>query len=433
MSGADGAGVASAAAISVPKEANAWTLTRTLAGSGDVFTPFTPFAFSPDGSLLALGGGLGIRLWDAKQGQWSLTLEVPDVCAVAFDREGRLASASAGDEVGLRFWDIEKGTCLWRRKASTTRIAFSPDGERIACLEARHEGAEDGAVRIVHTTGWWKSGQVLRTIVEKGAVGNIALSPDGKLLATSERDGGLRLFDLDRGVQVRSLQEPTPRSVQNPNVGVASFHDLAFSPSGRLLASLDHSGVRLWDVDSGVCLHSFGAESVKSIAFSREGSLLAGAVSTKYGTNGVRLWDVEGRWPVGILEEAIPMEHVAFSPTESVLVSIGQRASLWLWTTGAAKGWGARTIYEISAEIFELDRQLNSTSSALSCEDIEELKQAHHTELEACKDRLTEIGNELYAEGGEELMRRALSLAQQLGLVGRYVERHWSGIGGWMG
>jgi hypothetical protein len=51
----------------------------------------------------------------------------------------------------------------------------------------------------------------------------------------------------------------------------------------------------------------------------------------------------------------------------------------------------------------------------------------------AADDELTEIGKRLHAAGGEPLMRRALQRAQSLGMRGRYVERHWTGIGSWMG
>jgi hypothetical protein len=51
----------------------------------------------------------------------------------------------------------------------------------------------------------------------------------------------------------------------------------------------------------------------------------------------------------------------------------------------------------------------------------------------AADEELTEIGKRLHAAGGEPLMREALRGAQALGMRGRYVERHWTGIGSWMG
>jgi hypothetical protein len=49
-----------------------------------------------------------------------------------------------------------------------------------------------------------------------------------------------------------------------------------------------------------------------------------------------------------------------------------------------------------------------------------------------CDELLTEIGVQLYAEGGERRMHAALDRAHMLGLRGHYVERHWNGIGTWV-
>jgi HEAT repeat protein len=71
-----------------------------------------------------------------------------------------------------------------------------------------------------------------------------------------------------------------------------------------------------------------------------------------------------------------------------------------------------RAADEYAAEIFELERQTPGATA---------------------DRRLREIGEELYAQGGEARMRAALAGAYGLGMTGRYVERHWTGIGTWIG
>ena len=75
--------------------------------------------------------------------------------------------------------------------------------------------------------------------------------------------------------------------------------------------------------------------------------------------------------------------------------------------------WSGRRIFELDAL---LDRLYEQGKSPLDAD-----------------NELTAIGKRLHAAGGENLMREALVQAQSYGMRGRYVERHWTGIGSWMG
>src|SRR5437764_8047204 len=74
-----------------------------------------------------------------------------------------------------------------------------------------------------------------------GPIQHIALSPDGKLLATSGMDRVIRLWDAGTGRPVVSCEvAPVPASY------------LAFSPDGKSLAALhQYQGVRVWDAATG--------------------------------------------------------------------------------------------------------------------------------------------------------------------------------------
>jgi COMPASS component SWD3 len=66
---------------------------------------------------------------------------------------------------------------------------------------------------------------------------------------------------------------------------------VTFAPSGRLLATADHDGtVKLWDVATGRQLASLDgqADRLRSVAFSPDGRTLV-AIGTN---NDVQLWDV---------------------------------------------------------------------------------------------------------------------------------------------
>ncbi|HEV3443551.1 MAG TPA: WD40 repeat domain-containing protein, partial [Gemmataceae bacterium] len=111
---------------------------------------------------------------------------------------------------------------------------------------------------------------------------NIALSPDGKYLA-SNTDGMVKLWDVERRHVLTKLRGPVVQG-------------LAFSPDSRILATAS-TGVQLWDVAKGTELATLKADPAKFayVAFSPDGKTLAAAgESGKNDSKGVvTLWDVD--------------------------------------------------------------------------------------------------------------------------------------------
>ena len=213
--------------------------------------------YSPDGTRLAVGSGIGIWLYDTATYQEIslLTGQSEEIFNIAFSPDGKTIASGCYDGT-ICLWDIGTGTHetrLTTYKVSVNSVAFSPEGRTLACgsddgtvLTQFHIkksairrtlacGSDDGTVRL------WDAHTSASKITPTGhtdSVSSVAFSPDGKILASGSRDGNIHLWDADTGEYKKTLTGHT--------FWVTS---LAFSPDGKTLASgsLD-STVLLWEL-----------------------------------------------------------------------------------------------------------------------------------------------------------------------------------------
>ena len=155
-----------------------------------------------------------------------------------------------------------------------TALAFSPDGKKLASSDRA------GGIHLWDATG----GGILLSLSEhKAAVRALAWRSDSKMLASGGEDGLLIWWDAKDGwptVTNNNAHPPArPQGTYGkiPN-GVLS---LAFGPNGELLSAGRDKQVRLWNA-SGVAVKSFASEAAlplqTSIAFDGKG-LYAGDAS----------------------------------------------------------------------------------------------------------------------------------------------------------
>ncbi|MDZ4288832.1 MAG: c-type cytochrome domain-containing protein [Prosthecobacter sp.] len=198
------------------------------------------------------------------------------VQAVAFSPQAQLAAVGRYAEVAL----INPTTRAVIRKLAgfkgkANAVVFSPDGTWIYGA-----GGEAGI-----------GGEVYRWRVADGALNQrylghldacygLAVSPDGKTLATGGYDQKIKLWDAESGKELATLKGHN-----------GAVNGLTFRPDGKVLASASADRtVKLWALPQGLRLDTLSQPTKEqaAVVFSADGKQLLAAG----GDNRIRIWSV---------------------------------------------------------------------------------------------------------------------------------------------
>jgi WD40 repeat protein len=351
---------------------------RTYRGSKD---PVRALAWSRDGRWIASSAGNEIHLWNPEDGKLKTSLKGHEkpVSTVAFSPDGQTL-ASGSDDTSVRLWNVEQGTETTnlnadldkKSKAQIYCVTFSPNGKLVAAVNGNGQLQVwnpnlEKAKRLV--SGWdahpsstayqvlfgkdtsvifssgsdnkakqWiglgPDGENLpghpRPTPIEGHTNNVtalAVTRDGKFLATGSSDKTIRLWDLSGA---------SPRLARVFQGHTEEVSTLAFSPDGQTLASgSNDQSIRLWRVSLSDEHQNYAGHTayVWTAAFSPDGKLFADAGADKI----VYIRDTAGKVLHKLEGHTAPVTALAFSGDSTKLASVGGDQVVRVWDAKEGK------------------------------------------------------------------------------------------------
>jgi eukaryotic-like serine/threonine-protein kinase len=282
--------------------------------------------FSPNGRLLATGGGNGVvQLWDWASGT-AKRLEHSEisVAALAFSKDGQWIATADGNG-SMRIWNVETGKAGPPQFPVQNRqiwsLAFLGAGKLLAC------GGRDSPISI-----WYASGNPAAeemSGIRSDQWGNFAFSLDGKSLAAGFKDQHVRVWSVADFRLIADLR--------------GACYAVAFTPDGKsLLTANDKDIPELWDLQNQtsrpVPHYAGGMRKVKAVDIDR--TCRVAALGLMDGT--IQLLDiVEGQELASWKAHQDEVKSVAFSGDGRRLLSGGRDQAFCLWDVASGKLLGS--------------------------------------------------------------------------------------------
>ena len=241
-------------------------------------------------------------------------------------------------------WALPEGAISRFGRGVVAAMAVSPDGAYLAV-----------ATKIGL---WWYELATMQPIAlwdrERGMLCAIAISLDGRLAATGNWDGVIKVWDIQRSTCITKIVHP---GIKKPVPRTTPIRSLAFSPDSQCLAATGFRCeiVYTWNPRTGTPLATFhdperetrsSAPSLpRPVAFSRDSRLLAcTAAGTTDGSDVVLVWDVvTGERIACLTEQPRFVRSLCFSPCGQTLAIGSDKGTVQVWNV---KTWEQEGVYQ---------------------------------------------------------------------------------------
>lgn len=177
------------------------------------------------------------------------------VFSAAFSPDGQIVASGGGDCI-VKLWDVRTGKKIrsFRRHSGTVlSLAISADGKILA------SSGNDGTIRLWDVS----TKKELRTLIGHEGRSFLAFSPDGNSLVSGGLLGTI-IWNVRTGEKLHTFTEVST--------------SVAFSPDSHLIASASYPDciIKIWDVSTGKALHTLTGHSdqITELAFSLNGKIL---------------------------------------------------------------------------------------------------------------------------------------------------------------
>ena len=260
----------------------------------------------------------GVNFTGCKFANCSLTQDFGGIYAIAFS-PNRDVFAVGDSSGGIRLFRLEdRQPCLYLKghleNTFVTSLAFSLDGKFLA------------STSMDYTVKLWdiQTGKCLKTLQgHQDWIWTVAFSPNGQTIASGGDDNTIRLWNIDTE-DCRVLESDS-----------GWVWGVAFNPEGNIIASAGYdSTIRLWSANTGKCLKILQGhgDAVWCVAFHPTDRILASGSAD----NTVKLWDLKTGDCVATLEgHTREVRSVAFGADGIVISgSFDRTTKLWDFSTG---------------------------------------------------------------------------------------------------